>query len=176
MHRAGSPLPAAMSSTDVIAALGTGKSDVGRPASMLHGFGVTGVAIDVVVVLNPAHWFCEFPTTQLGPCLRVGAGELLTQFRFPATLTRLISEAALEALFAIWALPPMLPSHATHGPALPLHSKLALMATSGPTKPFGAEPLHEWMRPFPSTSTLPLRRAESQLAASMLPPIVDGAV
>src|SRR5262249_40117281 len=171
---AGGPPPAAVSTADTIAALGTGKSDVGRPVSMLHGFGVTGVAIDVVVVENPAHWFCALPTTQLGPCRWVGAGELLTQFRFPPTLTRLTSEAAWEALLPMWALPPMLPSHATHGPALPLHSKLPLMTTSGPTKPLGAEPLHEWMLTLPSTATLPLSMVESQLAASMLPPIVDG--
>jgi hypothetical protein len=83
----------------VIAALGTGKSEAGSVAICAHCFGVVGVAIEVVLVLNPAHWFCAWPSTQSGPCWCVGAGVLLTQFRLPATLTRLISEATLELLF-----------------------------------------------------------------------------
>src|SRR6516164_4700220 len=131
MQRSGSPPPAGVSTADVMTAFGTGKSEAGSVARLAHGFGVTGIAIDVVLVLKPAHWPCACPSTQLGPCKRVGSGELPTQFRVPPTLTRLMSEAPCETLDATWRFPPMLPSHAKHGPALERHSKLPSITTSG---------------------------------------------
>src|SRR5260370_40668362 len=100
MQRSGSPPPAGVSTAEVMTALGTGKSEGGSVARLAHGFGVTGVAIDVVPVLKPARWPCECPSAQLGPCKRVGSGELPAQFRFPPTLTRLMPEAPCGTLDA----------------------------------------------------------------------------
>src|SRR6266404_511324 len=80
--------------------------------------GVSGVAIDVVVVEKPAHWPCACPSTQLGPRNWVGSGELSAQLRFPSTRTRLTSEALAATFERMWALPPTRPSQATQGPAL----------------------------------------------------------
>src|SRR5579871_88260 len=132
MQRCGNPFAAGVSTAEVITVLGTGKPEAGNAARLAHGVGVTGVAIDVVAVLKPAHWPCDRPSTQLGPCKWVGAGELPSQFRFPFTLTRLISDAACDLLDCMRTFSPTLPSHAKHGPALDRHSKSPRMTTSGP--------------------------------------------
>src|SRR5690349_7361769 len=96
MQRSGR-LPFAGVSTAVsITVLGTGKSDGSSPVSAAQPLGVTGVAIDVVVVLKSAHWFCARPSTQFGPCWSVGSGELLAQLRLPPMRTRLTSDAAVD--------------------------------------------------------------------------------
>src|SRR5689334_5747815 len=164
MQRSGKVLVAGVSTAVAMTVFGTGKSV--SVVSALHGLGATGVAIDVVVVLNPAHWFCACPSTQSGPCGCVGAGEFATQFRLPPTLTRLTSDApAGDTLWLSWTLPPIRPSQATHGPAFPLHSKLPWITTSGPRNPLGLKLLQELMMTFPPTSTWPLRRTDLQLAA-----------
>src|SRR5215472_9952780 len=132
MQRSGSPLPAGVSTAEVITVLGTGNPEAGSMARLAHATGVTGVAIEVVRVLKSAHWFCAFPSTQLGPRKFVGEGELLTQFRLPATWTRLTSEAPWLTFDPMCRLPPISPSHARQGPALALHSKFPWMTTSGP--------------------------------------------
>jgi hypothetical protein len=160
----------------VITVLGTGKPEPGSVFRLAHGVGVTGVAIEVVVVLNPAHWPCDRPSTQLGPCECVGAGEFPSQFRFPFTLMRLTSDAACPWLDWIWTPSSTVPSHAKQDPALDRHSKLPWMSTSGPWKPFDAVPLHELIFRFPPTVTLPCSRTELQFFASISPPISDGSV
>jgi hypothetical protein len=76
--------------------LGTGKDEAG--SRLARGDDVVGAPIDVVVVLKPAHWPCDCPSTQLGPWERVGAGELPKQCRSPPTLTRLMSDALCDVL------------------------------------------------------------------------------
>src|SRR4030081_2942894 len=140
MQRCGRPPPAGVSTADTITVLGTGEPGAGTAGSAAraaHGRGVTGVAIDVVVVEKPAHWPCACPSTQLGPRNWVGFGELSAQLRFPSTRTRLTSEALAATFERMWALPPTRPSQATHGPALDWHSKLPLMTVSGPWKALG---------------------------------------
>src|SRR5689334_4454287 len=117
MHRSGKVLLAGVSTAEVITVLGTGKADAGSRASAAHeAAGVTGVAIDVVLVAKPAHWSCALPSTQLGPCTCVGSGEFCWQCRFPPTCTRLTSDAVFERFDWMWTLPSTLPSQARHGP------------------------------------------------------------
>src|SRR5262249_51192789 len=140
-----------VSTAEVITVFGTGKPEAGSAARLAHDFGVTGVAIEVVLVSKPAHWPCERPSTQLGPRRRVGCGVLPVHSRLPPTLTRLMSEVPCVRFDVTWTLPRTLPSQARQGPILARHSKLPLMTMSGPWKPFGDVPLHELMRTLPPT-------------------------
>jgi hypothetical protein len=72
-------VPAGKIIDSVMTVLGTGNPDAGSVAKLAHGVGVADAPIDVVVVLKPAHWPCDCPSTQLGPWERVGAGELPKQ-------------------------------------------------------------------------------------------------
>src|SRR3981189_2141957 len=105
MQRCGRPPPAGVSTADTITVLGTGKPAAGSAASAAHGRGVTGVAIDVVVVEKPAHWPCACPSTQLGPRNWVGFGELSAQLRFPSTRTRLPPRAPMARFARMGGLP-----------------------------------------------------------------------
>src|SRR5438874_7384944 len=138
MHRAGSVEVADARTADVITILGTGKAETDSAASAAQeATGVTGVAIEVVVVAKPAHCPCELPSTQLGPCTRVGSGEFCWQCRSPPTVTRLTSDAVFERLDWMWRLPSTLPSQARHGPLFDWQWKSPLISVSGPWKPFG---------------------------------------
>src|ERR1700716_3258377 len=110
MQRCGRPPPAGVATADTITVLGTGKPAPGSAASAAHGRGVTGVAIDVVVVEKLAHWPCACPCTQLGPRNWVGSGEMPPPLRFPSTRRRLTFEALAATFGLIWALPPTRPS------------------------------------------------------------------
>src|SRR5689334_20469413 len=131
MQRSGNVLVAGASTADVITVLGTGNPVAGRLARAAHPeTGVTGpLLIDVEVVAKPWHWPSETPSTQLGPCVCVGAVEFCWQIRLPPTVTRLTSGAVGPRFCWISTLPLTLPSHARQDAPFdefPWHWKLPL--------------------------------------------------